>query len=441
MAPERVWRRVSRESVDAVEAGVTPERVWRRVSHESVDAAEAGVASPSIQALRLPAPGTRRGKGACPAMVMPTTRRGGVGTRPERTVETFDTRPIPKTVLITLGEKMSESWRDTFNVEPCDPKGMKVLLLKGGTSTEREISLLSGEGVANGLCEAGFEVQEVDTGKDGYLHEIADSECDVVFICLHGKNGEDGTVQGLCELMGKPYVGPGVLASALAMDKARAKTIYRANGLPIPASMTLRIGNEIPTDGIIAMVGEKTVVKPSSEGSAVGVSIAHTPGELNDAISIAFRDDNTVLVEEYIPGIEVTVAVLGNDDPVALPVIEIVPKNEFYDYESKYAPGGSNHIIPARISDEATEECKRLGVAAHKALGCRGVSRTDMIVDASGQPWILETNTLPGMTTVSLLPDAARKVGIEYPQLCKLLVEYALESARAEENPQAGVRP
>lgn len=328
-----------------------------------------------------------------------------------------------------------------FEVTPCDPHQTRVLLLKGGTSGEREISLASAEGVAAGLRAEGFTVLEVDTGEDGYLHSIADADVDVVFICLHGRFGEDGTVQGLCELMGRPFVGPGVLASALAMDKSRAKVFYIASGLPTPNSVTLHRGEAYSLEKIVAAVGEKSVVKPATEGSALGVSIAHNPEELDGAIAAALAIDEVALVERFVEGVEVTVAVLGNDRPETLPVIEIIPRNEFYDFESKYADGGAQHICPARISEEQTEACQRIAVAAHRAIGCRGVSRSDLIIDATGTCWLLETNTIPGMTKTSLLPDAARTVGIGYPQLCRLLVEYALEDAVRVNGPQAQVRP
>lgn len=326
-----------------------------------------------------------------------------------------------------------------FDVKPCNPEKTTVLLLKGGTSGEREISLVSAAAVSKGLAESGFTVVEVDTGQDGYLHRIADTSADVVFICLHGKCGEDGTVQGLCELMGKPYVGPGVLASALAMDKARAKTFYIANGLPTPNSVVVRRDAGYSIDAIVAAVGEKSVVKPATEGSALGVSIVHNPGELTDALDAALSIDTVALVERFVEGVEVTVGVLGNDDPTALPVIEIVPRNEFYDFESKYAEGGAQHICPARISNDQTNACQRIAIAAHQTLGCRGVSRSDLIIDATGTAWLLETNTLPGMTSTSLLPDAAAVAGLSFPRLCRLLVEYALEDGVRIECGQQGI--
>lgn len=314
-----------------------------------------------------------------------------------------------------------------LNVKPCEPAKTKVLLLVGGKSSERDISLKSGEGVAEGLRQAGFPVVIIDTGADDALEQIVNCDCEVIFICLHGKGGEDGTIQGLCELMDKPYVGPGVLASALAMDKVRSKTFYIASGLPTPNSVAIGRGDPYDAEDIIAAAGEKCVVKPAKEGSAIGVTIVHNPAELDAALEMALEIDDVALVERFVEGLEVTVAVLGNDDPTALPVIEIIPGNEFYDFEAKYAVGGSQHICPARISDELAATCKRISISAHQALGCKGVSRSDLIIDASGTPWILETNTIPGMTATSLLPDAARAEGIEFPELCRTMVELALD--------------
>ena len=316
-----------------------------------------------------------------------------------------------------------------IKTQPCNPEQLKVTLLKGGASDEREISLASGNACAAALRDQGFIVTEVDTGDEDMIAQIIASNPDVVFSALHGRDGEDGCMQGLCELMRVPYTGSGVLASALAMDKIRAKTFYSASGLPTPHSVTLHAGEGYLPADIIGVVGEKCVVKPANEGSALGVRIVNTPSALPDAIKEAFEFDDTLLVERFIEGTEVTVAVLGNEKPEALPVIEIVPQesSEFYDFEAKYAANGSTHIIPARISDEQTETCQRIAVAAHEALGCRGVSRSDIIVDSAGTCWVLETNTIPGMTETSLLPDAAKAVGIGFGELCKMLIELALE--------------
>lgn len=310
------------------------------------------------------------------------------------------------------------------------PQDVRVALLMGGRSAERAVSLNTGAEVSAALTSEGFDVVEIDTGEDDFVVELSRSECAVVFICLHGRFGEDGTVQGLCELMELPYVGSGVLASALAMDKVMSKDFYRLRGLPTPDYVVVKRGEDIDFEAISSKLGDKTVVKPANEGSAIGVTISHDPAELPAAVGIAFKHDRSVLIERFTTGIEVTVGVLGNEHPIALPIVEIIPEHEFYDYESKYAPGMSRHIVPARISDRAREDCERHAVEAHLALGCRGMSRSDFIITEAGSCELLETNTIPGMTTTSLLPDAARAAGIEFPQLCTRLVELALEPRR-----------
>ena len=310
-----------------------------------------------------------------------------------------------------------------------DPGSVKVVLLKGGKSGEREISLKSGGACAEALRKEGFSVEEIDTAQEGMLERIIAARPDVVFIALHGKDGEDGCMQGFCELLGVPYTGPGVLASALAMDKVRAKVFYRSAGLKTADWVAVHEGEKYSAADIIEKVGEKCVVKPDREGSALGVHIVEGASELEEAISEALTHDSSVVVETFIDGTETTVAVLGNDDPQVLPVIEIVPQGEssFYDFTAKYAIGGADHIIPARLTQKQTEKCQQAALAAHEALGCRGVSRTDIIVDANDDCWVLETNTIPGMTATSLLPDAASKVGIDFGALCHMLVDLAIE--------------
>jgi D-alanine-D-alanine ligase len=307
-------------------------------------------------------------------------------------------------------------------------RAIKVAVLMGGRSAEREVSLNTGAQVATALRGRRYDICTIDTGEHGFIDRLLDCIPDVAFICLHGRFGEDGTVQGLLELLDTPYVGSGVLASALAMNKVMSKHFFVAEGLLTPAYVTLRVGQPVDCDAIVAEIGPKSVVKPANEGSSVGMTIVHAPSELRDAIEAAFRYDDLVIVEKFVEGAEVTVGVLGNDEPEALPTLEIVPEHEFYDYESKYVPGMSRHIIPARVSDEAATECQRLAVAAHVALGCAGMSRSDTIVTPEGQVFLLELNTIPGMTTTSLVPDAARAAGIEFPELCDRLVKLALES-------------
>ena len=304
------------------------------------------------------------------------------------------------------------------------------MLLKGGTSGERDISLKSGAACAEGLRSEGFTVEEIDPADADAFHRLVDYAPDVVFIALHGGDGEDGSIQGLLQSLGIPFTGPGVLASALAMDKSRAKSFYLGCGLPTAPWVTLAHGSKYDSAEVLEKVGCPCVVKPASEGSALGVHIVNSPDEFEPAVQEALTHAGDIVVERFLDGIEVTCAVLGNDDPEALPVIEIVPQgeSEFYDFEAKYAIGGADHIIPARISDELTRKCQQIAVETHKALGCRGVSRSDIIIEGDNC-WLLETNTIPGMTETSLLPDAAAKVGIEFGPLCRMLLELALEDA------------
>lgn len=307
-----------------------------------------------------------------------------------------------------------------------DPSQCRVALLAGGRSNEREISLASGKGAQEALETAGFPVTVIDPANKEDLKRLIDEPFDVAFLCMHGKFGEDGTIQGLLDVLNIPYTCSGVWSSALAMDKSKTKVFYERNGVPTPPSLTVFSGDVVEPDAVIEKLGEKVVVKPATEGSAIGVFIVEGKEEIEAALKKAFEIDSEVLIERYIKGREFTVAVLGNEDAVAFPVIEIVPKSDFYDFESKYAVGGSQHICPAHISDELADRLKDAAIAAHKALSCSGTSRSDFLMEEDGTFWVLETNTIPGMTATSLLPDAAKAAGITFPQLCTKLVEYAL---------------
>lgn len=309
----------------------------------------------------------------------------------------------------------------------CKPEELRVALLAGGASDEREISLASGRGAGEALRKAGFAVTEFDPADKKDLQELIAGHYDVAFLCMHGKMGEDGTLQGFLEMIGLPYIGSGVWSSALAMDKVKSKLFFEKAGIQTPKSVTLKSPDDMTAQEIVAVVGESCVVKPATEGSALGVYIVNGAAEVESAVAKAFELDASVLVEMFIEGTEYTVAVIGNKELQALPVIQIVPRNEFYDFESKYAPGGSQHLCPAPLDEEKTARVQEMAMAAHRALECSGVSRSDFIMDANGEFWILETNTLPGMTETSLLPDAGRAAGIEFPELCKRLIEYALE--------------
>jgi D-alanine-D-alanine ligase len=299
----------------------------------------------------------------------------------------------------------------------------QVAVLMGGWSAEREISLRSGKACADALERLGsYRVSRIDVDRD-IAATLRTLKPDCALNLLHGRPGEDGTLQGMLEILGIPYSHSGVLASAAAMQKDIAKTVLKAANVPVP-------GGVVATRAQAAqkhLLPPPYVIKPVAEGSSVGVFIVredhkHPPQELTRA-DWSFGD--RVLVEPYIPGKELTCAVMGDK---ALGVIEIVPTTKFYDYESKYAPGGSKHLLPAPVSPEIYEECRRLALAAHRALGCRGVTRTDFRFDDSlGLKGLacLEVNTQPGMTETSLVPELAAHAGINFGELVRWMVEDA----------------
>jgi D-alanine-D-alanine ligase len=328
---------------------------------------------------------------------------------------------------------MAEDKTEQASTDAPAPGKYTVALLCGGNSSEREVSLSSAANVEKVLGEAGHKVVRIDTGEPRVFKNISHAHADVAFVALHGKGGEDGCIQGALELMELPYTGSGVLASALAMDKFRSKIIYEAAGLKTPRSVVINAAEKDSEDAspanIVAELGLPCVVKPAADGSSVGISIVKTEAELPAAIDKALEVGETVLLETYIAGTEITMPVLGGANPKVLPPIEIIPAGEFYDYESKYAEGGSRHIVPARITKDALAEASSAAMLAHEALGCWGVSRTDMIVDENNVPWVIETNTIPGMTATSLLPDAANYIGIDNLALYELFIKYAFERA------------
>jgi D-alanine-D-alanine ligase len=295
----------------------------------------------------------------------------------------------------------------------------KITVLMGGISAEREISLLTGQAALQALQGLHLNVEGLDIKKGEDFFTLTASKPDAALICLHGTGGEDGAVQGLLQWLGIPYTGSGILASALAMDKARSKQLFRDLGLPTsPWVLLTDPGQEIPESFQLPLV-----IKPNRQGSAIGVSIVRTPEALADALFQGRRYDNQILVETFCPGTEISVAVLGGQ---ALPVIEIVPKKSFYDYEAKYVQGMADHIIPARLTPEATAYAQKLAVDAYRGLDCRGAARVDIIIGPEGGMNILEVNTIPGMTSTSLLPDAARHAGIGFESLVLMLILEAL---------------
>lgn len=298
-------------------------------------------------------------------------------------------------------------------------KGKKVGVLMGGLSAEREVSLESGAAVYKALLERGYDAIAIDMGRD--LAQILTKESvEVAFICLHGRYGEDGAVQGLLEVLGIPYTGAGVLASALAMNKIFAKKLFQASGLTVAPYRVVQQGHEpdLATIGFSLPV----VVKPSQEGSSVGVSIVRRAEEFQPALEAAFVYDAEILVEQFIKGREIQVGILEEQ---ALGAIEIVPKKEFYDYEAKYTPGMADHILPAPLSPDLYRQVLGAGEEAHRALGCCGYSRVDFLVTDEDECYLLEVNTLPGMTALSLLPEIARGAGIGFAELVERILATA----------------
>ena len=330
---------------------------------------------------------------------------------------------------------------------------LKVVVLMGGRSEEREISLKTGSGILRALNPDRYDVIALDTG--GVMPPLSSREAeaalsgssmdgvapiagtlvervmerkerpDVVFIALHGKYGEDGTVQGMLDLVDIPYTGSGVLASALAMNKAMSKKIFKAEGIPTPPFILL--DSAAGADHVADYFALPLVVKPNRQGSSHGMTIVRERAALRPAVEKALRHDDEALIEKFIGGREITAAVLGNRDPQVLPLVEIAPKHEFFDFEAKYTPGQSDYFVPARLADADARAAREYALRAHKALECRGISRVDMIVDDEGV-WVLEVNTIPGMTPTSLVPKAAAAVGISYADLCEQLIQFATEA-------------
>ncbi|WP_085523523.1 D-alanine--D-alanine ligase [Tuberibacillus sp. Marseille-P3662] len=306
---------------------------------------------------------------------------------------------------------------------------MKIGVIYGGTSSERDVSLSTGKGIIQALKQNGYEVTAVDFHPDR-LESILSLEVDLVFIALHGKYGEDGRIQGLLEILGIPYVGSGIMSSSLAMDKARAKVLFEQAAIRTAKGLTIA-ADHLPLQD--SPLGYPVVIKPNSEGSTIGLTIAHDRDTFMKGINEAFKFDQQVLVEEFVSGNEITVSVIEEDKKTrALPVVEIVPKNQYYDYESKYAPGMSDHFVPARIPESVMQVAQDWAVQAHNILGCETYSRVDFIWPENDEfPVILEVNTLPGMTPTSLYPDAARAIGLSYEQMIDHLIRQSITSKQS----------
>ncbi len=306
---------------------------------------------------------------------------------------------------------------------------MKVAVLCGGRSAEREVSLKSGAQVQQALRGLGHEVTAVDIHLNTW-DLLRDGGFDCVFNALHGRQGEDGTVQGMLELLGLPYTGSGVLASALCIDKTRSNEVMVGAGLDVPEFEELEITEGVAADVVERLVsryGLPLVIKPVREGSTIGLTIAQDADQVASGLVLAGRYDRRVMVQRFQVGIEITVGVLATPELQVLPTLEIVSENPVYDFDAKYTAGRSHHIIPARIPESARQRASDAAGRAFTALGCSGTARVDIIVDAQGSPWVLEVNTVPGLTALSLLPDAAKAAGISFDELCRRLVEHAVK--------------
>lgn len=305
----------------------------------------------------------------------------------------------------------------------------KIVVVMGGPSSEGEVSRRSGTAILNALKSKNYNAVGLELVPETFVDEIREMKADFVFNALHGKFGEDGIIQGTLEMLGIPYTSSGVCAAAVTMDKVATKRFFQAGDVPTPRSHTYfrfehkqrDLAEEIQKDFSIPVV-----VKAAAQGSSIGVVIVKDTKDLKDALNEAFKYDNAVLVEEYIKGRELTVAVYGNEEKQeVLPIIEITTSEGWYDYVNKYKVGASQHIIPAPISDELTKEIQNIAKRAFAVCGCCGVARVDFMLSEDNKPYAIEVNTVPGMTETSLVPDAGRAAGIEFPELCQKILYMA----------------
>lgn len=309
-------------------------------------------------------------------------------------------------------------------------KSKIIAVVMGGPSAEEQISISTGTSIANALRERGYTVREIRLVPHDFAAQIKESGADVVVVAVHGLYGEDGRLQGALETMGIPYTGSGVLASAVSMNKIAAKRVFLGSGIPTPDYMFLYRRNRDKQDMVKAITDKfsmPVVVKPASQGSSLGVSIEQEVSGLQKALDLAFQYDEEVLVEEYIAGQETSVCMLRRPDGSVKvwPVILIRPHAEWYDFNAKYTAGGVDHLVPAPLPEEITRTLQKISVDAYEVLGCSGVARTDCITREDGKCYVLEMNTVPGMTPTSLVPDAAKAEGTSFGELCEMILETA----------------
>jgi len=294
----------------------------------------------------------------------------------------------------------------------------------GGPSAEREVSLNTGTAILTALKEKGYNAVGIDLEPTRFVEQLSEAGIEIVFNAIHGQYGEDGVLQGALELLGIPYTGSGVLSSAMAMDKKISKRIFLSANIPTPRFrvFTKADRKQDLTVTILADFTIPIVVKSSAQGSSIGVMIVEDSRDLSEAIQQAFKYSDTILVEEFIDGRELTVAVWGNDKPEAFPVIEIVPHSGRYDYQSKYTKGATEYIVPAKLANDITSTIQKVALESFIQLECRGIARVDIMLDKDNNPYVLEVNTIPGMTATSLVPKAAAAVGITFADLCEHLL-------------------
>jgi len=306
----------------------------------------------------------------------------------------------------------------------------RIAVLMGGRSLERSVSLKSGKRIARALVEREYEVIELDVDET-LVPTLMSAKPDLVYIALHGKGGEDGTVQELLEILDIPYTGPGPLPSIIGFNKVLSKELFIANGIPTPRYFTVSSSTleEMGASSLLPVawkkLGSPVVVKPAAQGSALGVKIVEQFDDLGGALIEALSYDDRVLLEEHISGTEIAVSVIGDDEPEALPAVEVAPESGFFDFDARYTPGKTEYFVPARLDAAVADEAARLALAAHKLLRCKDLSRVDMIV-RDGKPQVLELNISPGMTETSLLPLAAEAAGMHFADLVERLVKMAM---------------
>ena len=309
----------------------------------------------------------------------------------------------------------------SYQISAAEKKALgKVAVLMGGTSAERPVSLNSGAAVLKALLEQGIDAFGIDVG-DNAAEQLSQANFDRAFIALHGRGGEDGTMQGLLELLNKPYTGSGVMASALGMDKWRTKLVWDACDVATPKAFVLEEGSD--WDSIMQALGGLAMVKPAREGSSIGMRKVHSSEGLADSYAFASQHDDLVIAEQYIEGKEFTVAILGDE---ALPAIQLVTTHDFYDFDAKYKANDTQYLLPSGLPDYAEGELQKMALKAFKLVGCDGWGRVDAMQDGDGNFWLLEVNTSPGMTDHSLVPMAANAGGLSFPALVVNILQQTL---------------